>query len=370
MRRLIFTYYLEKIDWVMIGAALGLVAMGLFSLYSSSLAGGDFLNFQKQIIFLAIGLFLLFFFTSFDYRIFKANPYLILGLYFFTLFLLGGLFFLAPEIRGTRSWYKMGPISFDPIELTKIILIILLAKYFTLRHVEMYQLRHIAISGLYILLPVSLIFLQPNLGSVLVVIAVWLGILLVSGIKLRHFLLLMLLFGIIFAFSWIFLLKDYQKARITSFFFPQTEPLGAGWNQRQAKIAIGSGGIFGRGRGEGTQVRYGFLPEAQTDFIFAALAEEIGFLGVSLLFLLFLLLFWRIVRLALGGQSNFSRLFAAGFGISLATEIFINIGMNLGLLPIIGIPLPFVSYGGSALVMNFVGLGILQSILVRGREPL
>jgi rod shape determining protein RodA len=145
------------------------------------------------------------------------------------------------------------------------------------------------------------------------------------------------------------------------------EPLGAGWHQRQAKIAIGSGGFLGKGIGEGTQVRYGFLPEPQTDFIFAGIAEETGILGSGFLFLLFSFLIWRIIKVALLARDNFARFFGVGLAISLMSQVFINIGMNLGLLPIIGIPLPLVSYGGSALIFNFIGLGILQSIFRQAR---
>lgn len=232
----------------------------------------------------------------------------------------------------------------------------------------MYQMRHILISGVYVILPSFLIFVQPNLGSVIILIALWLGVLIVSGIKVRHFMILALIFLLFLVFSWSFLLKDYQKARIVSFVFPQEDLLGGGWQQRQARIAIGAGGLWGRGITRGTQAKYGFLPEAQTDFIFAALAEKSGLLGACFILLLFSLLLWRIIRIALFARENFPRLFAVGIAASLFLEIFINIGMNLGLLPVIGISLPFVSYGGSALIMNFVGLGILQSIFRQNRS--
>ncbi len=158
-------------------------------------------------------------------------------------------------------------------------------------------------------------------------------------------------------------MKDYQKERILAFIQPHlADPLKIGWSQNQAKIAIGSGGIFGQGFGKGSQTRYGFLPEPQTDFIFAALAEEFGLVGIGLLFFLFLILLWRIIKIAILARNNFCRLFAAGLAILLVSQIFIHIGMNLGILPIIGIPLPLVSYGGSNLIAIYIGLGILQSI--------
>ena len=353
--------HFKRLDWTLIISAFLLVGFGLLSLYSSSLGKEDFSNFQKQIFFFAIGIFLMFFLSYFDWRFFRENSYLILILYFIFLILLVGLFFLVPEIRGVKSWYKIGPFSFDPTEFTKIILIILLAKYFSTRHIEMYRFRHILLSGSYVLLPALLIFFQPDLGSVLILIFLWIGMLIISGIKFRHFLILILCGLLIFILSWNFLLKDYQKARIISFFVP-FDPLGISWSQNQAEIAIGSGGIMGQGFGKGSQTQYGFLPEPQNDFIFSAIAEEFGLIGVSTLLFLFLILIWRIIKIALSSQTNFPRLFATGLSVLLISQIFIHIGMNLGILPIIGISLPLVSYGGSGLISIFVGLGILQSI--------
>jgi len=356
--------YLKKLDWILIITVLFLVGIGLLSIYSSSLTKGDFLNFKKQLIFLGIGFFLMLGLSFFDWRQFRQDPYLILILYFFCCLSLIGLFFFTQEIRGIKAWYKLGPISLDPIEFTKIILLILLAKYFSNRHIEMYRIRHIFLSGFYVFLPAILIFFRPDLGSVLILISFWVGILIISGIKIRHFFLLVFIFLLFFIFSWLFLLKDYQKERVISFFQPQFEPLGVGWSQNQAKIAIGSGKIFGQGIFQGSQTQYGFLPEPQTDFIFAAIAEEMGFLGISILFFLFLILIWRIIKIAISAQTNFSRLFTTGFAILLISQIFINIGMNLGILPIIGISLPLISYGGSNLIAIFLGLGILQNIRI------
>jgi len=225
----------------------------------------------------------------------------------------------------------------------------------------MYKFRHILLSGFYVLLPAILIFFQPDSGSVLILIFLWVGILIISGIKFRHFLILILCGLLILILSWNFLLKDYQKERIISFFVP-SDPLGISWSQNQAEIAIGSGGIFGQGFGKGSQTQYGFLPEPQNDFIFSAIAEEFGLIGVSVLLFLFLILIWRIIKIALFSQTNFPRLFATGLSILLISQVFIHIGMNLGILPIIGISLPLVSYGGSGLISLFAGLGILQSI--------
>ena len=356
-----FIIHLKKLDWILIISAFLLVSIGLLSIYSSSLARGDFLNFKKQLIFFGIGIVLMLFFSFFDWRIFRENTYLILILYLFCLISLIALFFFAPEIRGVQRWYKLGPVSIDPIEFMKIILIILLAKYFSMRHIEMYRVRHILLSGFYVFLPSVLTFFQPDFGSIIILIALWLGVLIVSGIKLRHFLILSLSLLLVLSLSWLFLMKDYQKERVISFIMP-VDPLGVDWSQNQAKIAIGAGGIFGQGLFKGSQTQYGFLPEPQTDFIFAAIAEEMGLIGVSVLLLLFLVLIWRIFNIAVNSQSNFPRLFSVGLIIVLISQIFIHIGMNLGILPIIGISLPFISYGGSGLIMFFACLGILESI--------
>jgi rod shape determining protein RodA len=353
--------YLKKIDWILIGSALVLAGIGLLSIYSSSAGKGDFSNFKKQLIFLSIGIILMFIFSFFDWRILRENSNLILILYFIGLLSLIGLFFLAPEIRGVQRWYKIGPFSLDPVEFIKIILIVILAKYFSKRHIEMYRIRHVLISSFYVLIPAALTFFQPDFGSIAIIIALWVGILIVSGIKLRHLVILSLCFLLIFSISWFSLMKDYQKERIISFLMP-ADPLGSGWSQNQSKIAIGSGGIFGQGLVNGSQTQYGFLPEPQTDFIFSAIAEEMGLIGIAVLFIFFFILIWRIFKAAVISRSNFPRLFSIGLATILISHIFINIGMNLGILPVIGISLPLISYGGSSLIMTFLAIGIIQNI--------
>ena len=346
----------------MIGAACLLTVFGLLSIYSSSSRGNDFLNFRKQIAFFILGFLLMLIFSYIDWREIRDNPYLILIFYFICVIALAGLIILGHKIRGISGWYKMGFLTIDPIEYAKISLMLLLAKYFSNRHIEMYRLKHILLSGIYVAIPVILIILQPNLGSAFTLVALWFGILIISKIRFRHLTVLVLFALIVLTVGWFFVLHPYQKQRIISFVIPQFEPLGAGWNQNQSKIAIGSGGIFGLGFNSGSQNRYGFLPEPQTDFIFSAISEEYGFMGICVLFALYLIILWRLSKITFLFQSNFPRLFASGFTIILFTQFFINIGMNLGLLPVIGISLPFVSYGGSGLISFFISLGIIQSI--------
>ena len=226
----------------------------------------------------------------------------------------------------------------------------------------MYRLPHILLSGFYVLIPFLLISRQPDLGSAVILVALWIGILIISGIKLRHFLILTMCGVLVLSLSWTFFLREYQKDRIASFLAPQVEPLGINWSQTQSRIAIGSGGIFGKGLGQGSQIQNGFLSEPHTDFIFSAIAEEFGLIGVSLILSLFIILIWRIMKIAISARSNFPRLFASGFAVVLFSQMFIHIGMNLGILPVIGLPLPLVSYGGSNLIAVFIGLGMLQSI--------
>ncbi|MDP4007151.1 MAG: FtsW/RodA/SpoVE family cell cycle protein [bacterium] len=353
---------LRGIDWPIAGTAILLSIFGLVSLYSSSIGLEDFGNFQKQIFFLGIGIVVMFGISMFDYRLLRNDPYFLLILWILGVFALAGLFFLAPEIRGVKSWYKIGGLSVDPIEYVKIVLLVLMAKFFSLRHIEMYRIRHILLSGIYFGIPILLIFFQPDLGSASLLAILWVVLLLISGIKLRHFLVLLAIAAVLFSFGWGVLLQDYQKARIISFVEPELDPLGIGWSQAQSKVAIGNGGLVGQGIGQGSQTQYGFLSEPQTDFVFAAIAEEFGFFGVILLLFMFLVLLYRMFKIGLQAQNNFPRLIVAGFVTLFILQFVVNVGMNLGLLPIIGLSLPLVSYGGSSLLAMYAGLGLLLSI--------
>jgi rod shape determining protein RodA len=356
--------HFKKFDWILVVVILVLGLIGLTSIYSSSYLEGNFLNFYKQAGFIGLGVFLMLFFSLIDYRNFRDNSYLILILYFICLLFLIGLFFFGDKVRGVKSWYKIGHWAFAPTEFLKAILIILLAKYFSHRHIEIYRFRHIFLSGIYVLLPSLLVYFQPDLGSVLVIIFLWLGILLLARIKLRHLLFLSLIGILVFILAWSFLLKDYQKERIISFTSPEYQPLEIGWSQRQAKIAIGSGGLLGKGFLKGSQTQNGFLSEPQTDFVFSAVAEEFGFVSIIIIAMLFLILFFRILKIVFQAKDNFARLFTAGFGIIIFAQTFINLGTNIGFLPVIGIPLPFVSYGGSFVLFSFAILGIIQNIKI------
>ncbi|HOU45781.1 MAG TPA: FtsW/RodA/SpoVE family cell cycle protein [Candidatus Pacearchaeota archaeon] len=372
-----FTQHIKKMDWVMNIAVFILVGIGLASLFSISYSRGSFPGnnffefyqsyFGKQLFFFILGIFLMIVMSFFDWRAFKNHSNLILLMYGICIITLLGLLIFVKPIRGIRSWYSIAGFTFNPIEMTKIVLVILLAKYFSFRHAEMYNFSHILVSGVYVAIPSLLMFLQPDFGSVLVILLLWVGILFVSGIKIRHFFVLLLAGAVLFGAGWNFFLKDYQKQRIVTFVNPEQDVLDSGWNQMQSQIAIGSGGMWGKGLLKGPQVQLKFLPEPQTDFIFASIAEEMGLAGVIVLIGAMLVMLSRTVRIAIMAPDNFSKFFVAGFIIIFFAQSFINMAMNLRLFPIVGIPLPLVSYGGSNLIFSFLALGIVQAIKISER---
>ncbi|MEK7120033.1 MAG: FtsW/RodA/SpoVE family cell cycle protein [Patescibacteria group bacterium] len=359
------SWLLKKIDWVLLGSAVFLSLLGILELTQFKNSSGLPIYAQRQAIYLVLGILVAIFVANLDYGFFRTYKYGALFLYTFSISLLIALFFTNQITRGTIGWFKFGAFNFEPSELVKLSLIIILAKYFSWRHVEISRPIHIFISAAYFILPAALIILQPDLGSVIILSAIWLAIILFSGIKFKH-LVVVVLTGIIVSVSgWIFVLMPYQKARIASFIFPQAYSQGASYNQTQSVITIGSSGFFGKGLSENFQTKYGFLPSASTDFIFAAFVESFGFLGALLIMSLYLVLLWRLVRAAFYAPNNFSRLFLVGVFAFLFAQIFINIGMNLGIMPVTGITLPLVSFGGSSMIITFLSLGIAESIIVR-----
>lgn len=354
-------FWLKRFDFTLLLYVTVLVAIGLLEIFSSS--RGNLLNFQKQLIFFIVGVILMFIFSLFDWRFLKENPWPILFLYFLSFIFLALLFLFSFSIKGRRGWYRLGIFSFDPAELMKISLLILLSRYFSLRHAQMYQLRHIFISGFYVILPSILVFLQPDFAFFIIFLSLWLAVLLFSGVKIKHFLFLLTSGVLLFSIGFTYFLKPYQKERILAFLFPEfSDPLKIGWSQRQAKIALGSGGLWGKGIKNGSQVQLGFLPEPETDFIFSAIGEEMGFVGISILFIFYFLLLRSILKIGLSAQSNFVKLFCGGLSTIFCAQIILHVGTNVGILPVVGIYLPFVSYGGSSLLSNFILLGIVQSI--------
>jgi rod shape determining protein RodA len=241
-----------------------------------------------------------------------------------------------------------------------------LAKYFSRRHVEIANYRHILVSGVYALILFGLVFVQPDFGSAIILFAVWFGMILLSGISKKHLIALLLLFAISFALVWNIGLQEYQRQRILTFLHPLTDLQGAGYHAYQSTIAVGSGQFLGKGFGYGTQSRLEFLPEYETDFIFAAFTEEWGFVGAFIIFALFGVVLWRIIHIAHHGATNFETFFGLGLAVLFIAHFIVHVGMNVGLLPVTGITIPFLSYGGSHLMMEFLGLGILMGMNAYG----
>jgi len=341
-----------------------LISLGLLIL--GSLSKNDsprFFSLEKQLFFIGFGFLIFFFLSSLDWRFLSTSSSLLITLYFLSLFSLFLVLIFGKTIRGATGWFNFGFFTFQPIEFAKIILLLVLAKYLSSRHKEIWQFKYLFTSGIYALLPIGLIILQPDLGGAIVLALIWFVLVLSSGIRWGQIFLLLVIFALIVALAWSFLLKSYQRDRVLNFLNPQKDILGIGYNRNQALIAIGSGRILGKGLGWGTQTQLRFLPLAKTDFIFAALAEELGFLGVIILLSAYLLLFSRLAHWANTFDNNFCKLFTFGFATKLLIEVFINLSMNTGLLPIIGLALPFLSYGGSHLLADFLGLGIIMSMI-------
>ncbi|MEX0870133.1 MAG: rod shape-determining protein RodA [Candidatus Spechtbacterales bacterium] len=347
-------------DWILFSASVLLVVMGLISLFSTTQP--ELSNFYKQIMWLLVGVALFFVFSSIDYRLFRVHFSPVLFLYFIGILGLLAVHFFGTSIRGGTRWLALGPVHIEPVEILKIILVLILAKYFSMRHVELYRWRHIAISGFYILIPAALVLMQPDLGSFSILAAIWLGMILVSGIKFKHLAVICIIGLLILMPAWAFMIEDYQKARVVSFMNPELDPHGAGYNALQAITATASGGLWGKGIAQGTQSQLGFLPEAHTDFIFAALAEEFGVFMISVVLILYAVLFWRMMIITFNAEDNFARLAVVGFSVIIILQVFLHSAMSLGLVPITGLTLPFISYGGSSLVTLFIALGIVQSI--------
>ncbi len=322
----------------------------------SSFQGHDS-YFWKQGLWIILTLSMFLFVSRFEYRFLKQTR-TVVWIYIFMLSILTLLFIIGHVSKGAQSWFQFAGIAFQPADLMKLALIIVLAKYFSRRHIEIANIRHIIISGLYALIPFILVVLQPDFGSALVLFAIWLGMVLVSGISKKHLFTVIAIGIVTFSLAWKLVFKPYQKARIMNFIYPLQDIRGTGYNAYQSTIAVGSGGLLGKGIGYGTQSRLNFLPEYKTDFIFAAYAEEWGFVGAVLLLIFYFIILYKLAVYALVANSTFESLFTYGVLVWMVTHIAINIGMNLGVMPVTGIPLPLMSYGGSHLLAEGIALGI------------
>lgn len=365
----VFSRHLSRYDWLLTGAILSLITIGLLTLFSlAEVSSFPFL--KRQLMWVGVGLLALVGASFVDFRLFRTQSAAVLFFYIISLFLL--IMVLAGNfaVRGVEAWLRFGSVFLQPVELAKISLIVLLAKFFSKRHIEIYKGEHLLISGIYTAFPTLLVLMQPDLGSAIVLIAIWIIIILFSGMRWRHLFILLAL-GLLMGWgAWQWGLEPYQRARITAFLNPYADPQGSGYQMIQSMIAVGSGKIWGKGLGYGSQTHLLFLPEAETDFIFAAFAEEWGFVGVLLLLALVFIVLWRIIAIGMNTSDSFSRLYTIGFAALVFVQSFIHIGMNMGVMPVTGLTLPFVSYGGSSLVTLLAGVGIVQNIKINSRREI
>ena len=355
--------FLKRFDWILIGSLVPLFVWSLLTLKSVG-GGADDSFFYRQLTWIGVGFLVMFLMACIEWRFF-ARSGVVLILYGGVISLLLFLFIVGTRIKGAQSWFSFSVASFQPAEIMKLVLIVLLAKYYSYRHIDIARIRHIFITASYTAFPFILILLQPDLGSALIIFAIWVGMTMVAGIRMRHFLMLTAAGVVSIVLAWMYVLAPYQHQRILTFLNPAADPQGTGYNALQSVIAVGSGQFLGKGVGYGSQSRLQFLPEARTDFIFAAFAEEWGFMGVLLLLTCLGVFLWRVLTIGASSPTNFSKLFAIGFSILVVVQGVIHAGMNMGVLPITGITFPFMSYGGSSLLANFITIGMVQSIAVR-----
>jgi rod shape determining protein RodA len=352
-------------DWMLLLVVLGISLIGLLNIYSTGFnqvyAKQEFL-YVKQIQWIIIGLLFMTAAFCVDYRFVSRYAYLIYG---FSILLLLFVFFYGYATRGSQRWIMFGGFSFQPSELVKLTLILALAKYFDHnRSKEIYRLRDLGVPFLITLVPFLLILKQPDLGTAMVLMIIFCSLTLFIGVQWKSLAWSALVGLVLIPAGW-FLLKDYQKDRIMTFINPEGDPLGAGYHVIQSIIAIGSGGVTGKGFLKGTQTQLRFLPERHTDFVFSVFAEEWGFLGGMVLLILFMSLILWGLKIALHARDYIGTLIAVGITALIFWEVFINIGMVLGVLPVVGIPLPFLSYGGSSMVILMTCVGLLMNVSMR-----
>lgn len=347
-----------KRNWPLLLIALSLSLLGVLTIHP--FGGGESLAGRQLLwVILGVGAFVLF--ASLELTFIRRTSIVVAG-YVIAVFLLVLLLLFADPIQGASSWFSFGAFSFQPADFAKVVLIALLAKYFSRRHMEIRQVTHIVLSAFYAGALVLLVLLQPDLGTAVILGSIWLGLVLMSGISKTH-LAAVFAFGAVVACGlWFVGLHEYQRERIIAFLNPAADREGSGYNAYQAVVAVGSGELLGKGVGYGTQSKLRFLPEYETDFIFAAFAEEWGFLGVLIVLLLFGLLLFFLIETARHAATNFDAFFTVGVALLFTAHLVIHAGINLGLLPVTGTTIPFMSYGGSHLLMEFSLLGIVASL--------
>lgn len=346
------------IDWYILAAALAISFLGLVTMRSFV---PEHAFFERQSVWIGVSVIGFLIASLIDYSFLRRTP-IVVGLFVAIAASLALIYAFGTIVYGSQNRFDLGLFAIQPSDPAKLVLAIVLAKYFARRHIEIKHFRHILVSGAYALTMFALVFFQPDFGSAIIIFSIWFGMILVAGISWRHLAFLMITGVVVGALLWSFGLRDYQKDRVMTFLHPLADIQDTGYNAYQSTVAVGSGELTGKGIGYGTQSKLQFLPEYETDFIFAAYAEEWGFLGVLLLLGLFGVLIIRILAIAMHGANNFDSLLAAGIAIYFLAQFIVHVGMNMGLLPITGTTLPFMSYGGSHLLTEYVTLGVLMGL--------
>ncbi len=361
------TRFWKNFDWILLGLALLLVAIGLIVIYSTSFKAANLVTPNvalSQLVFAVISIIALLVVARVDYRgLLRLTPVL----YGLMLISLLAVLILGKTALGATRWIDFGVFQFQPSEFAKLVVIIVLAKYFSTNYDFMENPRHLAVSLLYALAPALLVLIQPDLGTALVIGSIWVIMAVVARVRWTYlaalFTALILAIPLLLPF-----LRPYQRARLEVFLNPAADPLSTGYNVVQSTITVGSGQLFGRGLASGSQTQLNFLPSQPTDFIFAVLSEKMGFVGGILVLLLFAALMLRGVVIASRAADRFGLFMAVGIVTMLLVHVLINIGMNVGLMPVTGIPLPFLSYGGTSLLVSLIAIGLLQSIAIRRKK--
>ncbi len=348
-------------DVYIFGSGTLLLILGLLMIYSTTLESPTNLM-LRQLVFAVVGFVGMFAVAFFDYRKIKKSTAVLYVLIVSSLLF---VYFLGSDIRGSSRWIDLGFFRIQPAEFTKLAMVIIMAKFLDQAGEKIKDVRYVFLACLYMAIPFILVLIEPDLGSASVILFVWLSMLFISKMNKKHFALIVLGMVLVSSLGWFFVLEDYQKNRVYTFLDPSKDPQGRGYNVIQSIIAVGSGSITGRGVGRGFQSQLKFLPERQTDFIFASTAEELGLLGSSFILGMFGVILFRLVKAAQRARDNFGMYLTLGIFFMLLYQILINIGMNLGVLPVTGIPLPLVSYGGSSLLTTLFALGLVQSIIAR-----
>ena len=366
-----FFVFLKGFDWILFFSIGLLSVIGIVEIYSVALGQASdesMLNFKKQMIFFGLGVGLLFIFSYLiKYEALKNHSY---NIYIMGLMSLVLVLFLGSEIRGTRGWFNIGGFGVQPVEFVKVALLLGLAKFFSKVPGNELDFRNFLYTGALAFVSIFLVMIQPDFGSAFILFACWLMMSVAAGLKKRYVGMLVGLMVVFGLFAWTNYFKEYQKQRIMTFLNASENSLDQGYNVTQAMIAVGSGQYYGRGIGFGSQSQLKFLPESQNDFLFAVIAEELGFFGVMFLLFLFFLFFLRCYMNIRKIDDKFGIFFITGVIILIFIEMFINIGMNVGIVPVVGISLPFISYGGSSMIANLILVGIAQNIIIKSKKTL